>query len=579
MCLSKEHQHFMVLIMNFDDFSKLVEKSADSINHTNLNQTNKKVRNSLTQSLNFPRVSDKGLNEYQGNWDFAAARHLLSRAMFGPQKSEIEHSVQLGLNGIVDRLLEDSSEPEPPLNINVNDTEIPMGETWVNGRYNPLNEPFRVASLRAWWAGLIINQDINLREKMTLFWHNHFVTEILISKDSRYSYKYSAFLRKNSLGNFRDLAEGICIQPAMIEYLNGNTNQVGKPNENFARELFELFTIGKGPQRGPGDYTNYNEDDVIEAARVLTGWQDNKIDGTSYFRSARHDRGSKNFSENLEKRVIHNNNDLEYKDLITMILDQDETARFICRNLYRWFVYYEIDDFVEENIIVPLGKMLKIQNYELRPVLRTLFKSEHFNDVSTRGAVIKNPLEFIAGVYRQFEVKFPENDFLKQYIMWYAFGWYEGYKQEMALGDPPGVAGWSAYYQEPLFYRIWINSVTMPSRTQFSDLLASRIGLRYEKEILFINPIEFLINNISQPEDPNMLIKELSDILIPIELTENQKNFLKDTLIPGLPDYEWAEEWNEFMKDPDNQVKLLSILDKLHVMMRELLSMAEYHLN
>ncbi|HZY09527.1 MAG TPA: DUF1800 domain-containing protein [Bacteroidota bacterium] len=521
-----------------------------------------------------------GLEEYTGVWGFEQVAHLLRRTMFAATKSDITDMTSLTLDEVVDTLLTDQSPPDAPLNTNNSDTGAPVGQTWVNAATNDFNNS-RIFSLKAWWIGLMLNQSVSLREKMTLFWHNHFVTESIDVRDARVSYRENALLRQNALGNFKELTKQVTIHPAMLRYLNGNTNTRANPNENYARELQELFTIGKGPEIGPGNYTNYTEDDVKAAARVLTGWRDDPQTLTSTFVPNRHDPTNKQFSSAYGSWVIigrtGSNGALEVDDLLDMIFDQDETAKFICRKLYRWFVYYVIDNSAEENVINPLAEILRNNNYDVKPVLKALFKSAHFFDSLNMGCMIKNPVDFVVGMSREFALAFPpSSEFQRQYNTWrYIHGQAAG--MQMDICDPPNVAGWSAYYQVPQYYQLWINSDTLPKHNQFTDTLL-KSGYTAGGFTLIADPIAFSLQ-VSDPTDPNILVSECAKLLFPIEITENQKTFLKNTLIPGLPDYEWTSEWNDYINDPTNLGKRNAVRSKLQSLLSFMLGMAEYQLS
>lgn len=521
-----------------------------------------------------------GLEPFAGTWDYRQAAHLIRRAMFGSRRSDVDQALALGLSATVTALLDDSEAlPDPPVNIfDDPEDDVPLGETFVTSPYNPNYDGRRRAITKAWWTGLMLNQSLALREKMTLFWHNHFVTESNVVRDSRYFYKYSTLLREHALGNFKKLVELITVDPAMLRYLNGNENVASAPNENYARELFELFTIGKGPSIGPGNYTHYTEQDVVEAARVLTGWRDRRLFIDAIFQNAQHDTGLKQFSDSFNSQQISNNGADEYLDLIDMIFQQPETARFICRKLYRWFVYYVIDEATENNIIEPLSQIMIANNYEVKPVLEALLNSTHFHHALTMGVKIKNPIDFTVGLFRQHEVEFPSGeDFVAQHIMWYIYVYFEAALQQMDLGDPPNVAGWAAYYQEPQFQQLWVNSVTIPNRARFTDNISS-FGLPYEGFFSYLDPIPMAIST-SNSLDPNILIAEFAEMLLPMELTTNQLDFLKEALIPGLPDFEWTVEWGDYLADPEDQDKLIAVSTKLRALLRTMFSLGEYHLS
>lgn len=521
--------------------------------------------------------TNSGLEPYTGTWGNEEILHLLKRTTFGPTLAQKQSFEAMTRVEIVDSLLVEEPAPLPPINVSEEDTSVAVGETWINVNDGFENNFFRVQSLVAWWMGHIVDQKMTLREKMTLFWSNHFVTEIEIVEEARVMYHYVSLLRENALGNFKDLAKNITSNAAMLIYLNGDANEVGAANENFARELFELFSIGKGQQIGEGDYTHYTEQDVLAAARVLTGWKVDWLTATSYFNTGKHDTGDKQFSSAFDNQVIKNNGEQEIDDLIEMIFSKKETARFLCRKLYRWFVYYHIDDTVEQNVIEPLATILYDQNYDIKPVLLSLFNSAHFYDVENRGCMIKNPLDFTANLIRQFEIEFPPADqFVTQYNTW-LFTYYLVRLQEMTLGSPPGVAGWPAYYQEPQFHRIWVNSATLPFKRDLSNFFALTPGYAVDGFQLWLNPLT-IADKTSVPGDPDVLVQELIDLIFPIDLNQDQKDFLKNVLIPGLPDFEWTVEWNDYKSDPENQEKLLAVGTKLQALYSTMLTMAEYQL-
>ena len=175
---------------------------------------------------------------------------------------------------------------------------------------------------------------------MVLFWHHHFSVQQQEVENAQFLYRHHNLLRTNALGNFKTLVREVTIDPAMLIHLNGYLNAKQAPDENYAREMQELFAIGKGND------SLYTEDDVIAAARVLTGWRINDDPLSSYFDSGAHDTGSKTFSAFYNNTTIagSSNGDQELDALVNMIFNTTEAARFICRKLYKWFVYYEIDD-------------------------------------------------------------------------------------------------------------------------------------------------------------------------------------------------------------------------------------------
>ena len=524
-----------------------------------------------------------GLDPYAGPWGFEQAAHLLRRTIFSPTYAQMKTVADMGLPATIDQLLADQPMPDPPLNHNfAGDPYVPIGETWIDAAYQIGfgNKFYRFQSLYAWTAGNLLQEGISLREKMTLFWHNHFVTAEI--NDPKYTYRYITLLRSQALGNFRQLAKDVTIDPAMLRYLNGNENTKVAPNENYARELLELFTIGKGELAGPGDYTTFTEDDVVAIAKVLTGWRDigfNTIEPgaaiDSIFVPNRHDTSTKQLSHRFDNVQIADAGADEYKNLIDIIFQQDEVARFLARKLYRWFVYYEIDELTELNVIEPLAQVLLDHDFDVKPALAALLQSEHFFDPLNYGVMIKNPVDFLTSLLKPFEVAFP-SELAPQYQAWLTVAQVLAPLQ-MEVYNPPSVAGWKAYYQEPTYYRQWINSVTLPVRMGASDAM-TLLGFQIGDFHVEIDVLEF-VGTIDNPSDPNAVIEEFAAILFPQPITESQHDYLKGILIPGLPDFEWTVEYGEYIANPTNSVLAAAIELKLRTLLKTMLSMPEFHLS
>jgi uncharacterized protein (DUF1800 family) len=544
-----------------------------------------------------------GLEPFVGTFGTAEALHLLRRTTFGPTVDDLTAAQSKGLSATLNSLLATpTDESSQPLIYDPRDSVAAPGQTWVDKVYqdtNPVTNPtnynpigLRTTSLKAWWVGLMLNQQLSIREQMTLFWHNHFVTEMASVSDPRFTYRYLSILRSNALGNFKEMVRQISTDGAMLRYLNGNTNTKASPNENYGRELQELFTIGKGPEVAPGDYTNYTEADVKAAARVLTGWKDYqdptaKTVGstTSSFTASIHDSTDKQFSARYNNTVITGgasaaDGPRELGALLDMIFGQTETAKFICRKLYRWFVYYTIDDTIEATIIAPMASQLIASSYNVLPVLRTLLSSAHFFDPLNRGCKLKSPLDHLVGVCRQFNIKFPnDSPPVQQYGLVSALINVAA-AMEQNIGDPPNVAGWPAYYQVPQFYELWINTDTLPKRGRATAALITS-GYSSSGGKIVIDPIAFLqklLPSVSDQSDPNIVITTCAQFLFASQLTAGQLTFLKGSLIPGLPDYEWGAEWNTYLANPTNATNLSAVKNKLTNLFNFMMSMPEFQL-
>ena len=317
---------------------------------------------------------DTSLKKYKGKWTRTQVRHLLKRTQFGARKEDIDYFASKSLRKTIRELLDaEEATPDPPIN-NYNDDkytdeEIPPGQTWVTAKkVSGMNRGRRRNSLKAWWIGLMLNQQ-RLCEKMVLFWHNHFSTETNVIDNPTFIYKHNILLRQYALGNFKEMVKAMTADPAMLKYLNGNASSKKAPDENYGRELQELFTVGKGPG------SHYTEADVKAAARVLTGFRiENKVlpDVHGIFDGGRHDETDKEFSSFYGSTVIKGrkgkDGQQELDDMLDMIFAQEEVSRFICRKLYRFFVYHEVNAETEKNIIEPLAKTFRKSKYEIKPV-------------------------------------------------------------------------------------------------------------------------------------------------------------------------------------------------------------------
>lgn len=530
--------------------------------------------------------NDTGLQAFSGTWTKQHAAHLLRRTTFGPTLEEINEAFNLGPQGTLNRLFQPKPPPEPPINHNNNnDPNVPVGETWIEAPYLPdVNlRNYRLQSLYGWTMGVLLNSGMSIIEKMTLFWHNHFVTERTEVNDPKFQYVYISLLREHALGNFRELTKKITIDPSMLRYLNGNQSTRNRPNENYARELLELFTVGKGPQVAPGDYTHYTENDVLEIARVLTGWvitgfntQNPDIKVDSAYRNDRHDPGNKTLSHHFDNIVISNMGDEEYKHLIDIIFQKEECALLIARKLYRWFVYYDITDDIEDTIIKPIALQIIQDDYNISPALQTLLGSVHFFSPCVNGTMIKHPIDFVTSLMRQSGWQAPGNINL-QYRYW-ILAFNTLMPLQMAYYNPPGVAGWKAWYQEPAYYQNWLNSVTLPARADFVKILIYT-GLRVGNNPYASISATVWAARTSNPSIVDNLLEDLAVQLFPRPLSEQKRTFLKEILIPGLPDQVWTNEYNNYLSDPTNPVLAGIVSDKLSTLLATMLQMPEYQLS
>ncbi len=537
-----------------------------------------------------------GLAPYTGSWTIAEAKHLLKRTMFGSTKADINTFLTLGMSDSVDTLIELINHPvytPPPDPVNnydnlLTDPQCAAGLPWPftpdTNNVTIYTYFYRMKSLKSWWISQMLNQSRSLREKMVLFWSNHFVVEFDIIDSSTYIYKYNSLLREYALGNFKEFTKQITLNCAMLKYLNGDKNTAAAPNENYARELQELFTIGKDSMGNP----YYTEDDVREAARVLTGWRLDLTNGgsangyNSYFMPTKHDAGNKQFSSFYGNAVITGQSGTaganEIDDLMNMIFARNEVAEFVCRKFYRWFVYYEIDSATETNVIQPLANIFRTNNYEIAPVLSALFKSEHFYDVLNRACLIKPPVDFTVGLSREFEVGFPDNtDVIAQYASWDKLR-SQSSNFQLNIGDPPNVAGFQAYYQEPSYHELWINSDTLPKRNQFTDRMSANGYTNYGQTIL-IDVVGYT-ETLTNPSDPIALIDEVLSYHYALDGTPLLEAYLLSILLSGqTSNYYWTNAWDDYIGDPTNTTYYNIVKSRLQSFYRYIMDLSEYQLS
>jgi len=549
-----------------------------------INVSNDKIDRESTDNGSWGFFS--GLNPYAGQWTENEIIHLLKRTMFGAKKQDVDYFKTLTVAQTINELLNPIAPlPLPPVKeydtvgaLTQPDTNIALGQTWVNDPNTDGSiQSKRISSFKKWWMGNMINQDRSIREKMTLFLHNHFSTQTSVISEASYVYNHHALLRSSALGNFKALTKAITIDPGMLVFLNGQYNTGAAPDENYGRELQELFCCGKGVA------SLYTESDVKMAAKVLTGWRNDNKTFSSYFTASRHDTTSKQFSAFYNNTLIAGRTgatagDLEIDDLLNMIFATNEVSKYICRRIYRWFVYYEIDDAIEANIITPLANIFKSNNYEFKPVLSALLSSEHFFDPAIMGCQIKSPVDLVVGMCREFNVSFqPSTDYISNY------GFYNylvnvAANLQQNIGDPPDVSGWKSYYQAPQFYEIWINSDTFPKRLQFTDGMCLN-GYSFNGNKIIVDGVAFA-QTLTNPSDPNILIDDILKYIFRLDLSVASKaQIKKDILLSGqTTDAYWTEIWNLYVSQPTNTINTNLVKNKLRDLLKYFMGLAEFQL-
>ncbi len=421
----------------------------------------------------------------------------------------------------------------------------------------------------------MVYQDRTLREKLTLFWFNHMPVEASAVFSGEMLYAYDQILRDNCTGNFRQMIYAVSTSAAMLDYLNGRLNTATAPDENFARELMELFTLGEG--------SGYSEADVQAAAQVLTGWSIRQtlnnvaILPEVYFRLNQHVTTDKVFSGFFDNTVITGNNtvdagSIELNALLDMIFAKEEVSRFICRELYRFFVHGEISNAAETELIGPLAELFRTNAGapdQLRIVLRALFTSDHFFTPDLRNCMVMSPADVVVGAVRKLKVALPNDTTQLEARYWFNREVYYliAYCGQ-TLYDPPNVAGWPAYYQSPLFDDVWLDTATYPARNN------SLLSILYNgfdtdddfyqttsRNLSFKVDLLAVIAEYDDPSDPNNVVAGTDDLLFAVPISTAVRNGLKtDLLLLGQQsDIYWTDAYELYVSDPNttNQTAML----------------------
>ncbi len=540
------------------------------------------------------------LDPLNSNLGQLRAKHLLRRCLFHYNNDLLAETSNLSAVDAVDQLLLDNTitynEPYDPL-----PDEDPHGYWLSSGIYPPEipNQARKRGLLSAWWWYNMINR-VNLKDKLTFFLHTTFTIASGDVGASHYFYDHLKLIEHYSLGNLRELAKKITLDNAMLNYLDNTQNNANNPNENYAREFLELFTITKGEQVGEGDYSTYTEQDVIEAARVFSGFKTQLdrsiIDPDTNIPMGRlsinqHDQGIKTFSyafDNYELTGGTNENEIfnELHEFVDMVFNKEATALAYVKKLYRFFVKSEWDEDVEQNIIIPLAEDLYNNDYEILPVVKRLLASQHFFDAADSdptdeiiGSIIKSPLQLLSSTITNlgFNIPDPEND-MENYYKFVMFFMRNTYfpMAGMNVFAPDTVAGHPAIYQSPDFDRHWFSSSTILARYRLIEcLITGRNKLggngQFGSEL---DTVAFVENNSNNPSNIYYLIDEIANILYPNPIDEDRVNYFADLILEGYPSYYWTDTWDEYMATGENTI----VKTRLDLLIGAMINAPEYQL-
>ena len=369
--------------------------------------------------------ASSSLLPYTGPWNPRLAAHLLRRAGFGGSPADIQSAVTAGMEATVGRLVHPQTDSLP---------SAPAGDLSYGPMVDPMQRRNAYYLTVSWWVDRMLQSPNPLVERMVYFWHNHFTSAIEGGITPALIVAQNNVFRAHALGNFADLAHQIAQDPAMLLYLNGNQNRKQHPNENFARELMELFTMGVG---------NYSEQDVRESARAFTGWVLPRDASQATFVPRLHDDGS--------KTILGQSGNFRGDDVIDIILRQPATARFMARKFLRHFVY----DDPEPELIDVVAARFRDSRYDVGALMGTLLRSNVFYSSRAYRSLVKSPVELVVGALRTVGVTASTPRVIG------AMG-----AMNQVLLHPPNVAGWPGGSQ-------WLNQGTILARLNFLSQLVS----------------------------------------------------------------------------------------------------------
>lgn len=368
------------------------------------------------------------------------SQHLLWRAGFGPMAEDFPQLAKAAPGSWLKALFKSSEKSPQPIDVASSALKgLMMGMGEISRQSRQLSDEEKkqlrqqsrqdIKNLNLTWLNEMVNSNQQLREKMALFWHGHFASRNL---NILYQQQLLDVIRSNALGNFGDLLVEVSKSAAMINFLNNNQNRKDHPNENFAREVMELFTLGRG---------NYTEEDVREAARAFTGWGANAA-GEFIFRKPQHDSGQKTF--------LGKTGNFTGDDVLTILLNQKQTSRFITKKIFKYFVNEE----VEENRVNWLADRFYQSSYNIGALMKDIFSSDWFYEERNIGSKIKSPVELIVGIRRMLPMQL-ENDEV-QLLLQRLLG--------QLLFYPPNVAGWPGG-------KNWIDSSSLMLRLRIPQMV------------------------------------------------------------------------------------------------------------
>jgi uncharacterized protein (DUF1800 family) len=449
-------------------------------------------------------------------WNIATAKHLLSRTLFGYTRKDLDYALTFpSLDAFVEQeLLKEIDAPPHPGDW-ITENPIADNGTIDGQRYRAFNY---------WWFDLMLKEKTSMREKMVLLLHNHFTSQRSEVPYPQHMYNQQKLLRKYAFGNLRQLTKEITIDPAMLIYLNGRGSRSKNaiPNENYAREVMELFTLGVG---------NYTENDVKEAAKTFAGWTVNGLEA----------KFDPNRVSTENKTILGKTGNFTYSQTIDILFEQPACAPFICKKIYKEFIGIAPND----TFVAKMAKVLKDNDFNLKPLLSFFLKSDEFFSAELIGAKIKSPTELMIGTLKIFDFMNPAIRYDDVAKSDYAYIYDTSKTLQQQLFEPPNVAGWPGQ-------RDWISSTTYAYRNGFSDSIINGKKLTGGKIAFLLNALDYS-RTFDSSENAVKFIDETSSLFFQIPLSEIKKKILLDTLLEGTI----AQNYSTYVPMADIRLKNL----------------------
>ncbi len=418
-------------------------------------------------------------------WDLRKVAHLHRRAGFSATWGELQRDLRDGPAASIDRLFRPAEPTEE---------ERQILDVLRQGVLDT-NDAER---LKAWWLNLILYGADPLREKLTLFWHGHFATSNHKVRSVPFMLRQNDLFRRHALGDFAELLRGVCADPAMLVWLDGGNSPKEKPNENFAREFLELFTLSLG---------HYTEKDVGAAARAFTGWVEKHDSGFPPRRRFHFDRAA---CDDGEMTFLDRTGHWRAGDIVSITLAQPACAEFLCRKLYCFFVSETAVPPAE--LIAPLAEGLRSHNYAIRHVVEIILRSRHFFSAAAYRQRIKSPVEFSAGLVRVLEVPRGGMNLLALALACE--------RQGQDVFYPPNVKGWDGG-------RTWLTSSTVIERGNWIS------DVSWGNATMGVKPYGPLAWAKAQGRRPDQAIAALVDLLLQSDLDPRARALIDRTAAPA----------------------------------------------